>query len=245
MRTEYMSRLGKSRILIGLFLFFVGTVFLIQNLRIADVSFLFQFWPLILILMGIIHLLEHRSFPGIVWSTILFLIGVGFLLPVFGINVHVLDFWPLILVLLGIGMIVKGVRSASCSQPPMKEEQSRDSYVLTTVFMGGVRKVVFSSNLLGGELTATLGGIQLDLRDSEIHNEATFDVFVLMGGIEILIPQEWKVLIDASPILGGISDSTVVPKLENPKLIHIKGTVILGGVEIKNYSEEDWVRARR
>lgn len=229
----------KGRVIIGFFLLILGVLFFIQNMGIADVRPLFRYWPVIFVILGLHHLVQHHTIAGIIWGGLLILFGVGLLLPLLNINIHIFDFWPLLLVLLGIAMIAKGIRAPAC-HPPIQEVQSSESYIRATVFMGGVRKVVLSDNFTGGELTATMGGLQIDLRDSEIQTEATFDVFVVMGGIEIIIPQEWKVVIDTFPVLGGVSDSTVVPKIEHPKLLRIKGTVILGGVEIKNYPDEDW-----
>jgi hypothetical protein len=39
----------------------------------------------------------------------------------------------------------------------------------------------------GGELTAVMGGIELDLRNAGLQNEATLNVFAMWGGIELKI----------------------------------------------------------
>jgi hypothetical protein len=86
------------------------------------------------------------------------------------------------------------------------------------------------------ETTAMLGGCELDLRDALLGSTGTavVEVFVFMGGVEILVPPNWSVSLEVAPVLGGAEDSTrTVPSLPAQKLI-VRGTVVMGGVEISN-----------
>ena len=47
------------------------------------------------------------------------------------------------------------------------------------------------------------------------------------------IPQSWDVVLEGTPILGGMSDQTKTLNGSKKKLI-ITGEAIMGGVEIKN-----------
>ena len=79
-----------------------------------------------------------------------------------------------------------------------------------------------------------MGGCELDLRGASIQSGvAVLDVFAFWGGIEMKVPQDWSVEVQAMPILGGIEEKTVQPKEGNKKLI-VKGYVVMGGVEIRN-----------
>jgi hypothetical protein len=55
----------------------------------------------------------------------------------------------------------------------------------------------------------------------------------MMGGMSMRIPEDWLVIIDVSPFMGGYDDKTHHPT-ESTKRLVIKGTTIMGGIEIKN-----------
>jgi predicted membrane protein len=81
-----------------------------------------------------------------------------------------------------------------------------------------------------------LGGCELDLRDALMGSTGTavVEVFVLMGGVEIMVPPNWTVSLEVAPILGGAEDSTrTMPSMSAHKLI-VRGTVVMGGIEISN-----------
>jgi hypothetical protein len=54
-----------------------------------------------------------------------------------------------------------------------------------------------------------------------------------MAGIEIRIPETWKVESRVTPILAGVDDKTDRSS-ETGKRLVLQGTVIMGSVEIKN-----------
>jgi hypothetical protein len=79
-----------------------------------------------------------------------------------------------------------------------------------------------------------MGGHEIDLRPAKISaGPAVIDLFVWWGGVEIRVPPDWKVTNEALPLLGGVEDNTVAPQEARGHLI-LKGTVIMGGVEVKN-----------
>ena len=78
-----------------------------------------------------------------------------------------------------------------------------------------------------------MGGFELDLRDASIKGEAVIDIFTMMGGMSMRIPEDWLVIFDVNPFMGGYDDKTRPPKQSTKRLI-IKGTTIMGGIEIKN-----------
>ena len=109
-----------------------------------------------------------------------------------------------------------------------------DNHLKAFVMMGGYRRSNSSKDFQGGELSTIMGGLEIDLRNAEIKSEAILDIFALMGGIELRVPEEWHVIIEATPFLGGFEDKTRPPADETAKRLYIKGTVIMGGIEIKN-----------
>jgi len=60
------------------------------------------------------------------------------------------------------------------------------------------------------------------------------DVFAFWGGIEIRVPEDWSVVTRVTPLLGGVEDQTRASQAAVSKRVEIRGTAIMGGVEIKN-----------
>ena len=86
----------------------------------------------------------------------------------------------------------------------------------------------------GGELTAFMGGCDIDLRQAAIHGEAVIDVFAMWGGIDIRVPDDWRVIGRVTPIMGGFEDKTRPPRGAAAHTLVIRGFVLMGGVEVKN-----------
>ena len=68
---------------------------------------------------------------------------------------------------------------------------------------------------------------------AQLQQDATLNVFTMWGGISIRVPQDWTVMSQGVPLLGGIDDKTVPPAMPGKRLV-IQGYAIMGGVEIKN-----------
>lgn len=101
--------------------------------------------------------------------------------------------------------------------------------------MGGISRKNNTNTFRGGELSAIMGGVEIDLSEAQISDDtATINVFAFWGGIEITVPRNWKVEIDAYPILGGIEDDTKPSQEEKLKKLIVRGYAIMGGVEITN-----------
>jgi predicted membrane protein len=71
------------------------------------------------------------------------------------------------------------------------------------------------------------------MRTASLNGTAVVNVFALMGGISIKVPTDWTVELEGTPVLGGFDEKTMEPK-DNSKRLVIRGTAIMGGVEIRN-----------
>ena len=111
-----------------------------------------------------------------------------------------------------------------------------DGSVSSFAFMGAVKRTSNASPFEHSDLNAMWGGCELDLREATIPPgaEASVDVFALMGGHKILVPKGWAVDTRVFPFMGGVEDK-VVPASggDAPRLV-IKGTVIMGGLNIEH-----------
>src|SRR5262249_10537224 len=101
--------------------------------------------------------------------------------------------------------------------------------------MSGVKVVSNSKNFRGGELTAIMGGCHVDLRDATLAgNEAVIDIFAIMGGIEMRVPDNWNVIINVVPFMGGYEDKTRRPADPAAPRLMLRGFVMMGGIDIRN-----------
>jgi hypothetical protein len=88
----------------------------------------------------------------------------------------------------------------------------------------------------GAEMTAFMGGCELDLRDALMSSGelAVVDLFVIMGGVNIFVPPNWTVSLEVVPLLGGVHDKTRSVPSNPAQHLLVRGTVVMGGVEISN-----------
>jgi predicted membrane protein len=119
-----------------------------------------------------------------------------------------------------------------------KESSSTDDYIEFTTFMGSVKKNILSKNFKGGEISNVFGGTELNLSQADIDHTATLELDNVFGGTRLVIPANWEVHSESvSVIMGTIEDkrSVQAPNLDNPKILILKGTTVMGGIEIKSY----------
>ena len=223
-----------GRVILGGVLILFGLVFLLDNMGILDAGAVLRFWPLILIGIGLFKVLQPRDQGHRAVGVGMIAIGVFILLQTLAIGDWDFgDLWPVVLVVLGavvlwrsLGRDRRGARAASSA-----------SDLSEFAMMGGVNRVIASQEFRGGEVTAVMGGVEIDLRHAAIGPEpAVIDVFAMWGGIEIKVPPEWSVDVKGLPIMRGF-ENTTRPSVTDPALAQkliVRGTAIMGGVEVKN-----------
>jgi predicted membrane protein len=110
---------------------------------------------------------------------------------------------------------------------------STDSNFNESAVLGGVDRANNTQNFRSGEASAFMGGINLDLRDAAMEgSEATIHITAVMGGVDIRIPKTWTVVNHVTPVMGAVDDHT--SSGDGEKKIIIEGTVVMGGLDIKN-----------
>ena len=102
--------------------------------------------------------------------------------------------------------------------------------------LGGGQERVTSQDFQGGEISAILGGMELDLRDAGLHQgRATLDATIVCGGLELRVPRNWRVNLQATTLLGGTENRhQQPPSEESTGELTITGTVVCGGIEIRD-----------
>lgn len=229
------QRSTAAQMVIGFAVIFMGFVFLLDNLGWLDIDYNLQFWPVILIVAGLLKISQARSERGSVVGGILLLAGAVFLLQGFGwfyISWRVMA--PLLIIAAGLLVVFKSTRKpATPDALGDMPAEGGDALLNVTAILGGFQRRVTSQDFRGGEVTAMFGGCELDLREANIASEAVLTTFALCGGITVKVPIDWTVEMEGTPILGGFDEKTAVPKDRSKRLI-VRGYAIMGGVEIRN-----------
>jgi predicted membrane protein len=220
------------QILLGLLIIVFGTIMLLDRVDFIEAREYLRWWPVLLIAYGASRLVEPgaRQGRGIGW----FFVLLGGLLTLDRLDVfnfRVWDLWPLILVFVGGSLVWRAFQRRSGGAPGGDSLDTVNGFA----FWSGIERKNLSKEFRGGELTAIMGGMEIDLRGATIAGpEAQIDVFVIWGGIEIKVPDTWAVVVAGTPIMGGISDESRQPVGANPPRLIVRGTAVMGGVEIKN-----------
>jgi len=94
------------------------------------------------------------------------------------------------------------------------------------------------------------GNLRLDLREAQLAlGVTTIDVHVTMGHVEIVVPPEIAVELDASPLLGNVEDRVELATTTPTRIVRITGRVALGNLEVwtlrHGETERDARRRRR
>lgn len=218
-----MDSSSRKRAIIGILLVVVGTLFLLDNLGFnIDLPWYLFRWPVVFIIIGLINLLSGNPRPALIF----FAIGTAFYLHVFHI-VRIGEIWPVILIIIGLSFIFRQRSSKRANETDL------DTFDELAIF-GGTEKKFTSQNLKGGKISCLFGGSEIDLRESKPEDGAVIEIFCMFGGVELSVPQDWKVNLDATAIFGGFSDERKSANSDAPATVHIKGFVMFGGGEIKN-----------
>ena len=235
----------------GTLLIGLGVLFTLDNFGVVSAGDIFRYWPLFLVGLGLLKIVQSRLPEQRIGGAVL--LGIGALLLLRSLHVisfHLRDVWPILLVIRGALMVWRSMgrrdpgavlASARRQLPESESAPAADGYVLNEfAFLGGGERIIRSHDFRGGEVTAIMGGFNIDLRGAGISGEeAVLEVFTLWGGVEIRVPEDWVVELQAQPILGGISETTAGPGAPPPvasaprKRLVIRGTAIMGGVEVK------------
>jgi predicted membrane protein len=217
--------------LFGLIVIVVGVLFTLDNLSVLDASDYLQYWPAGLVAVGLLKLWQVRAGQGVVGG--LFLVGLGswmLLERIVAIQIRLHDVWPLFFVCLGGYMVWKGFRG-----PRFPRRLDSNERVNAVAVMSGVVRNNSSQKFEGGELTAILGGCEVDLRQASISGEATIDLFAFWGGIEIRVPEDWTIDPRVTPVMGGFEDKTRrSTQPAPPKRLVLRGMAMMGGIVVKN-----------
>lgn len=224
------GRRGFGTAILGIGVLAVGAILLLDNFGFVEAQNLFDYWPVLLILVGISHFVRPPGSRRYTAGSIFIFVGAVLLLSNLGyISFGIWDLWPVILVIAGLSLILKPFRRRGVNI-------GEDTGIFeATAILGGSSRKLSAANFQGGDATAIMGGCEIDLRDCGSEGgPAEIDTFAFWGGVEIRVPDDWEVQVKGLAILGGYGDETRTIEGDGHKILVITGMAIMGGVEIKN-----------
>jgi predicted membrane protein len=218
-----------ARLVVGLTIIAVGLLFLFDEFDVLDAEDYLIYWPVALIAIGLLALMQEGSRVGGFIAT-----GAGTWILLYNLNYlefEIWSLWPLILVMIGGALLMQAFGIGSGSGGAASEGADQ---VNAVAVMGGVQRANNSAGFMGGDLTAIMGGCELDLTRAKLKGgEAVVTVLALWGGVEIRVPEDWSVIGKVVPIMGAFEDKTRPPRESSQRLV-VKGMALMGGVEVKN-----------
>jgi predicted membrane protein len=221
-----------KKIIWGLLLIVLAALLALNSLGVIEFELFFDgWWTLFIIVPSLAALIENKNKTD---SIISLLIGIIFLLCARDILSWDMV-WklalPVILASMGIKIIISAFRKKK-SHRIVKEIKvdGEDLQKGIAVFSG--TELNFDNAVFdGADLVACFGGVECDLRHAIIDKDCIIHACCVFGGIDIKVPDNVKVVNNASSIFGGID----VIKSNNSAThtIYIDGICVFGGIDIQ------------
>ncbi|MDA1228942.1 MAG: LiaF-related protein [Chloroflexi bacterium] len=214
--------------LIGLIVVVLGVLLLLSTLGLAGVGYVIKAVPSLFIAYGVWQLVSGRGRRP--FGPVLIIV-VAVFVQLLVLDISIGSLWPLILIIIGIAIIFgqRGLRGTD-------ERTSDDVDKLNTLgILGSTKRRLTSQTFKGGQVTAVLGEVEIDLRGAALEDpSATLEVTSVLGEVKLKVSPEWAVDIDAVTVLGDAVEDrhTVQGARESQPTLIITGLVLLGSLKI-------------
>ena len=222
------AQFSKPRSLLGLVLIFVGVSLVLEELDLAS-GLLAYFWPSLLVLLGGIQWISGGRIVGTVFAGLGILWGWTIYDPTLGFWQLFWEHWHLLLVAAGVILVFRSFVGDPETEP--------DDGPRLSVFglLSTPQRKLNAEEFQGGDLLAVLGGVDLDLKECELHpGGAVIGMLTWWGGMKVRVPKHWKVEMRIFSLLGASEDNTRQEGNGRGPVLTLQGLVVMGGVEITN-----------
>lgn len=226
-------KMKKSNLIWG-FIFILAGILYILNEFFGLPFDIWDLWPLLIILPSINSMLKNGPRVG---NIIFFFLGLAILMDSMNIvDDDILDklFIPVCLIVIGIAFIFRDRifnRNAPKSvSGDFFKQGDGDSY--TAIF--SANKVNLPHDVfVGAEITAIFGGVNMNMREAVITNDAVINCTAIFGGADIFVPAGVNIKVSGLPIFGGVTNKCMNYQNENAPTLYINATCMFGGVTVK------------
>ena len=120
---------------------------------------------------------------------------------------------------------------------PSRGDEESDEVALMAIF-SGIDLKSRAQAFRGGSMFAWFGGVAVDLTEAKLAPDARLTIGALIGGVDVKVPANWRIVSTGRAIVGGVSDDVPEPvDAEAPTLV-VDSTAALGGVSIRAAAAE-------
>lgn len=202
-------------------------------------------WQGLLILFGLFDLFRRRYLRGIVAIVVaLCFIGEIYTSPLF---MRLRPFMvPMLFLLIGFVILWK-MRHGTRSDAPTNTVSRRclgryqgmrveDGFLVAGGCFSGVRQIVLSPDLKGGDIRACFGSVSIDLRRTviELGQAVYLNVSCQFGEIELMLPEDWDVRFECQTFAGEMNDKRWENRpVSADKRLVIQGWIVFGELRIR------------
>ncbi len=237
----------KSKDWFGIVLIAIGILWIADNFLFFDFNLheLLFSWHTIFVIIGLVLISNSRnSTIGIIFIVIGAFGMLNSFAP-FNLHFRFRDYWPILLII--IGFLILSRKKAlpitlQSKQETKDQSENQDSYYGDTIdesmVFNSSNRLITSENFKGGRISAVFGSVKLNLYNAKLAaGENYFDLTCVFGGCEIIVPKNWKVIVNVTSIFGGFDDKRYSTPNSNytEGVLIIQGTVLFGGGEILTY----------
>ena len=114
---------------------------------------------------------------------------------------------------------------------PSRGDAESDDVALVAVFDGTELRSEAKA-FRGGSMLAWYGGVDADLRDATLAPDARLSVTALFGGVQLVVPPEWRIEPDIKAVAGGYDVSGQDPDDPDAPVLRLEGRAICGGIAV-------------
>jgi predicted membrane protein len=238
---------GKSKDWFGIILIAIGILWIADNFLIFDFNLreLLFSWHTLFIIIGLVLLSNSRnSTIGIIFLVI----GAFGMLNTFApFNLHFKfrDYWPILLIIIGFLILSRKKNTPITAQfkqeakdPTGNEESYYGDTIDESMVFNSCNRLITSENFKGGRISAVFGSVKMNLYNAKLAaGENYLDLTCVFGGCEIIVPKNWKVIVNVTSVFGGFDDKRYLTATSNytEGVLIIHGTVLFGGGELLTY----------
>ena len=111
-----------------------------------------------------------------------------------------------------------------------------DDYFSSTAIFSEIKRNVLSKTFKNGRIASLFASIKIDFSAADINGTVIIDITQAFSETKIIVPDDWFVAPDHTPILGEIKDKRINKPFtaENNKILVIRGFSIFANVVIKS-----------
>ena len=114
---------------------------------------------------------------------------------------------------------------------PSRGGAESDEVALMAVF-DGAKLHSEAKAFRGGSMVAWFGGVDADLRAAELASGARLTVGALFGGIQLIVPESWRIETSIKAVAGGYDVGGEDPPDPDAPLLVVDGYALCGGVAV-------------